>query len=328
MGLKRLLCSFSLIFMVKLMMAQSNFALVEHFTNSWCPVCKNRNPQLFNVIEKYTTNVHHIAYHPPIPYQQCIFYQNNTTENQARTDFYNVRGTPQAFINGSRGAEGNDQLSETKVVDMINAPLRYDIKVTEEEQEGKRQVYLEITGMIAPPPGNLKLFVAIVEKAIDYHSPNGESVHHDVFRKMLPAVNGDTITLPGIGEKRNFTYEYELESGWVEEELYAIAFIQNTTSKEVYASGSKFDHTTTNLTLSNPRHLVNIYPNPTSSILNIQFSNPNHSPVVITNLIGKVVGGTTSQVSSHKISVPVSELPNGIYMVKGDGFVRKFIKSR
>ena len=76
------------------------YILVEHFTNSRCSVCASRNPDLFAVIDDYPDDVHHISYHPPIPYLDCIFYQANPEGNSDRAGYYGVNGTPVAYMLG------------------------------------------------------------------------------------------------------------------------------------------------------------------------------------------------------------------------------------
>ena len=77
------------------------YVLLEHFTNSKCPICASKNPAFYNLIANYPDDVHHIAYHPPIPYNTCVFYLDNPTENSGRASVYSINGTPRVALNGS-----------------------------------------------------------------------------------------------------------------------------------------------------------------------------------------------------------------------------------
>ena len=77
------------------------YVLLEHFTNSKCSVCASKNPAFFTLIDQYPNDVHHVSIHPSTPYSTCVFYQSNTTENEARADFYNIPGTPRVAVNGT-----------------------------------------------------------------------------------------------------------------------------------------------------------------------------------------------------------------------------------
>jgi len=60
-----------------------------------------------------------------------------------------------------------------------------------------------------------------------------------------------------------------------------------------------------------------IYPNPVSELLNIE---ANNNEISIYNLSGKLITKTTNN------KIDVSDWENGIYFIKGKGFVQKFVK--
>jgi hypothetical protein len=76
-------------------------AIVNHFTNSRCGVCANRNPGFYTNLRQQT-NTLHIAFHPSSPYSTCVFSIENPSENDDRTNFYGIYGgTPRLVINGN-----------------------------------------------------------------------------------------------------------------------------------------------------------------------------------------------------------------------------------
>jgi thiol-disulfide isomerase/thioredoxin len=78
------------------------FVLIEHFSNTWCPICAGRNPDFYALVQKYSKNIHQISIHPPYPYSGCPLYQYNKAENQERANYYNIQGTPALVLNGGK----------------------------------------------------------------------------------------------------------------------------------------------------------------------------------------------------------------------------------
>ena len=295
-----------------------NFALVEHFTNTHCPICSRKNPQLYQVIEANATNVHHIAYHPPYPYDACIFYNANIEGNQTRADFYNVPGSPTAYVNGARGNAGSDLLSSDKVTTAISQPLMFEMQVTEATTGSSHEVDISLKTLINPPTGTYKLFAAVVEKEIDYNSPNGESTHHDVFRKMLPSNDGETLTLPAPGNEVDFNYSFQYESGWQQNQIYVVVFIQNIDDKTVVGSATKFDQTTTSIKTSLDFGELGIRTNPVGNQLTLDVQNtiPSNTELIITDLSGSELITTKVTEQKHIYQIDVQNLSAGTFVLQ------------
>ena len=75
--------------------------VVEHFTNSRCGICANRNPAFYTNLNSQE-GVLHISYHPSSPYSNCVLHQANAAENDGRTNYYDIYGsTPKLVIQGA-----------------------------------------------------------------------------------------------------------------------------------------------------------------------------------------------------------------------------------
>lgn len=75
--------------------------LVEHFTNTKCSVCASRNPGFQANLNAHPA-VKLLSIHPSAPYSTCLLSQQNTADNDARTNYYGVYGgTPRLVINGT-----------------------------------------------------------------------------------------------------------------------------------------------------------------------------------------------------------------------------------
>ena len=216
------------------------YVLIEHFTNSWCSICKSLNPSLYNLLDNYPGDYHHISYHPPIPYVGCIFYQHNMSENSTRTAYYNIPGTPRIMMQGTYLGLGNPLLPQSVLENELGktSPLR--IKVEEEQVGTNKEVTITIK-TFSPISGQFKAYAAIAEKEIDYNSPNGETLHHDVFRRMLPNIEGNPFTPAPVGFSVTLNYNFTLDPEWDSTEVYVVAFVQDTITKEIINSGTKYD---------------------------------------------------------------------------------------
>ncbi|HHH50423.1 MAG TPA: Omp28-related outer membrane protein, partial [Saprospiraceae bacterium] len=216
--------------------------LVEHFSNTRCPICASKSPALNNTLKANEGKLHHITYHPPYPYDDCIFYLANKAGNQGRANYYNVPGTPRAYLNGVK-TSGSKLLPEESLASALELSSPVGIIVTEDVIAGNNTMHTaEITlkTLGDKPDGNYKLYVAVVEKKIDYNAPNGETVHHDVFRKFLNfnTSSGQDIALPAKGDSLVLNFNFTIDNNWQEEEIYVLAFVQNDSDKSILNSGT------------------------------------------------------------------------------------------
>ncbi len=312
-----------------------NYALVEHFTNTHCPLCTSRNPQLFEVVNSNSPRVHHISYHPPYPYNACIFYQANTEGNQARADLYTVFGSPSAYVGGERANAGGSLLSEEKVLAQIDRTMVVEVNVEESEastRSADQEVRIKVKSVGDAVAGDYRLFAAIVEKEIAYNSPNGESTHHNVFRKMLPDNEGEPIELPAGGEEIELVYNYDFESGWQQDEIYVVAFVQNMSDLTITGSGTRFDNLTTsnkNIRLTEFKVRNNLTSDQITLILPESLRHEAEVNLFAAN--GQLVQNNALSSGKRIFDIAVDQLNAGIYFIDivhpNNQFVRKkFIK--
>lgn len=297
------------------------YVLIEHFTNTRCSTCASRNPAFFDVIHapENEGKIHHIAIHPPYPYTQCAFYQHNTNDNLSRTEFYGVLGTPRAYVRGSRNAEGSQLLSQGRLDTFWGetSPIEVIVSETDNTTNGSRIVEVKINNYEAIEASeDLKLYVALVEKEVNYNAPNGEDEHFNVFRKMLPDFNGTDFNPDGAGSSKVFYFNYELNSEWNASEIYPIAFVQNVGTKEVINSGSPFDPIFTDIEESVLDKNINLYPNPASDFIHLELNEQglNIDEVAIYNNSGALL--QSFEGGSANLKIDVRNYPTGIYFVK------------
>jgi hypothetical protein len=71
-------------------------------------------------------------------------------------------------------------------------------------------------------------------------------------------------------------------------------------------------------------NIITIYPNPTKEILTLEMIQGSNIDFIITDLQGKVI--KKGNVTTQKHDIDVSNLSEGIYIIKSEGLTQKFIK--
>ena len=63
----------------------------------------------------------------------------------------------------------------------------------------------------------------------------------NVFRTMLPDINGESFSPAPVGGEVVFNYPYSLDPAWTPSEIYVLAWVQEMDSLKVFNSGTRFD---------------------------------------------------------------------------------------
>jgi hypothetical protein len=288
------------------------YALLEHFTNTYCGVCGATNPGFFNIIKVETNkDIHHISYHSSIPYTQCPLYQANKTEQDARKDFYGLQGTPSVSINGANLTSAGS-VSASTLTTFLAQTSPISIKVTETTGTSRTATVEIKKSSTFDDALNYKVYAAIVEKKLAFNAQNGEKTHHNVFRKWAKATP-DTYN-PAGAATQSFTYNYNVEGNWVASEIYLLVFVQNTTSKTVVNSGTRFDITSA---VDEPSvdEYVQVFPNPTIGKFILTFDKVNPQQITVTNVAGQVVENVVLN-NPTQYEMDLNKQSNGVYFVK------------
>lgn len=305
------------------------YVLLEHFTNSVCSVCKARNPGFYALIDQNAADVHHIAYHPPIPYSSCIFYQHNQNENKDRADYYEVFGTPMVSANGA-AAVSVQSMTSTVLQTYLGQTSPVLVQVSESANGNQRTADIGVVTVGTVPDGDYKFFAAIVEKRVDYTSPIGSNVHRNVFRKMLTGIDGVTYEPAGPGSSVNYSYTFAIDPAWVADSVYVVAFVQNTADKNVLNSGTKFDPFIVSSGEVSAPQTVQIQPNPATAEAWVSLPGKQVDRVDVFS-IGGQLARTALETRHDLVQIPLEGLAPGLYVVKMTGkegvYVGRLVKN-
>ncbi len=299
--------------------------LIEHFTNTRCGICASRNPAFYQTLSNYP-QVLHIAFHPSSPYSQCYFSLQNPTENDARTHYYNAYGsTPKVTLNGKLLGGANPLINNTTLDTALGKTSPVEIRATEEligTDSVKVRVVVRTTGTV--PVANALLFAGVAEEPVNYNAQNGETVHHDVFRKSLTASVGNQITVPAMNDSLVLNFTYAINSGWNVNNIYTLAFFQRIDTKEILNAAKSIRIVSTPTAVGETTESnFSVLPNPVSNQLQITgFQSLQKSRYTIYNTTGQ----TISEGEMISNTIDVTPFPNGLYYLKLANTVKKFLK--
>ena len=290
------------------------YATLELFTNTPCPICGSQNPGLFNRLANYEGQYHLVSFYPGKPYSSCIFYQANISENTSRYQFYtgNVFGSPTVALNGI------DFKNSSGVTNMVMDNLTGGqswLKVRVDETEGTtRTVNIELEDFEGGSLTTGTLVAVVVEKLIMYNAPNGETMHHNVFRQFLGPVNGEAVDMSsGLA---TMTYEYTVDDAWDADQVYVIAWLADPGTNEVFNSGTKFDPDFTTSVAPVTTQSLTLYPNPASDEVFVRMpSEIVNAEIRVFDAQGRMIKTVLSD-SSPEVSISVDAFATGKYILQ------------
>ncbi len=212
--------------------------LAEIITNTACSYCANANQVLTQIYEAHYNEMSVIRYHAWWPSSSDPFYQANIEENTRRINYYGADYTPHLYIDGSIDAEYQTSTWEYRIQQelQVPSPLIMDLEIQYHPSSHTGQVITTITvdsvvNFVAP-----KLRIALVESNIEYNAPNGEHIHHQIMRDMIPNAEGIPLSL-GAGVVVVDTQTFVIQDDWDQSNCAIVAFVQDDgAGKRVYQS--------------------------------------------------------------------------------------------
>lgn len=298
--------------------------VAELFTNTRCSICAARIPGFKQNLEAHP-EVMVITVHPSSPYSNCVLHQHNSTENDARTNHYNIYGgTPRLVVQG-QVVSGSD-LSNTAIFSgQLNQTTPFSLKV-KEIRRGMDSVTVEVTvsAVEAHSVTGASIFAAYVEDTLAYNAPNGETEHWGVFRKAFSSPEGDALTLPANGDSVKWSNTIAVNQEWDMENMQAVVIVsdqlklvlqsESTTSVETVAATSIGNESLVQFSIS---------PNP---VLESMVVNGVEGQWSVFSIDGKVIREGTTQRGDEVIEVSLGDIAPGIYLFENQGSAIKFMK--
>lgn len=307
--------------------------LVEHFTNTRCGVCAGQNPSFYANLAN-NSQVKHVSYHPSSPYTSCLFSQHNPSENDARTNFYGLYGsTPRLAIQGANISNSPNPFQNANLYNSYEGQTSaFSLKT--EQRKTTDSIFLRVLVKTVSTSSltSLRLYAGAAEDTVFYSAPNGESIHHDVFRKSFFGLNGLIINpAANIGDSVVFESKLAKNNAWNFNRIFTYAILQNATTRAL--EQANFSKPSDNSLITNTNaieendDLVQVFPNPSAdgrfSFYNSHAQSQN-AQIEVWALDGRLL--LRKSVKTPKFEIDLSKQLGGFYTIKiqiGNSVVQK-----
>ncbi len=205
-----------------------NLVVVEVATGTWCQYCPGAAMGCHDLL----VNGHPVA-----------IIKNHDGDNYAnvysntRNSFYNPSGIPCAWFDGLTPVSGGNATNSmypqylSKVNARKNVPSKYTLRATGSMVGNQVDFEVKIAKPEDDSNSNVKLHVVITESHINQVWQN-QTTLENVNRLMVPDQYGTPISL-ATGDSTSVSLSFTPNPAWVLNNLEAVIFLQNMTSKEI-----------------------------------------------------------------------------------------------
>ena len=310
--MKKFTLSLFLLIAATIVYSQSpRMVLQEEFTSSTCAPCASANPTFHNWLVQHPDIYTAIFWHCnwPSPGNDPM-YLANTTENGARISYYSVNSIPWAFVDGNVYA--NNGLSLTWPVIQNRSAVLSPFTINLQHQLNAAQDSIFVTMLVACTQAVAASMVAhnvVIEKHVHFTTApgsNGEKDFYNVMKKMLPGKDGTDLMLSYVpGDYSVMQYGWKLANVYDINQLGAISFVQNKSTKEVYQAANSSAEVIT-MPFNNDAEMMNV---------------SNYSTVSCTGKINPVVeirNNGNNPITSVEIKYQVNDEPVSIFTWTGN----------
>jgi len=300
--------------------------LVEPFTNTYCGYCAVYGPDFRTVLNNNISKLAVIYYFTNFN-TTCVVHSFNPTENNARSSYYGVGGIPHTQMGGSYYSDHIANLTTADINTRYNMPALYEMSVTATPSGvDDLDIGVSVNPLLTTPAANVKLRVAVIDEIHLASAPgsNGEKDFYWVFRDMLPNTTGDAAGPFTQYTTKNFNYTYVYQTGTPtvdKTKVKVVAFLQDDNTKEVLQACVTSIYPYIGINEEQEGVSFGMYPNPVENTLYMKYILDAQEVVTINvyNLLGALMisnaqGTQTS--GEHTISLDVTSLPQGVYMVE------------
>ena len=247
-----------------------------------------------------------------------------TADGQARATHYGVDTVPDMYLNGIVNIDPR-YYSEQLYNDNL-APAY--LNITPQVSMNGNTITVSAAILAFPawvnPTNPLKIHIAVVEKTTTGNiGTNGETIFHNILRKMLPNASGTTQASFTPGSYVNISKSYTFAANEVENlsNLEAIVFIQNSVTHEIYQSASIAIPDAINQNNMPQDGITNLFPNPANDYSQLDYFTQNSAEVSLSiyDANGRLVNNVNIRkvaAGNHHFMIDTKNYAQGIYFVR------------
>ncbi len=207
--------------------------VIEIGTGTWCQWCPGAAQGADDMVE----NGHDVAV---IENHNSDIYAN--TYSNARNSYYGISGYPTAYFDGILEDGGglmcpNPEGKYSTYLGLYNQRMAvaspFTIEMFGENTSGNDwEVTLLIDKVGTANTSNCVVHLVLTESHIQQAWQGCMTEVNFVNRLMVPDQNGTDLEL--VDDHQEISLEFEVNSGWDEDEIEVVAFIQNNSGHEIY----------------------------------------------------------------------------------------------
>ena len=288
---------------------ERDLLIIEIATGTWCVNCPGA-AMAVDEMHAEGLSVGVIEYHSGDSFE--------TTETDARIDYYDVPGFPTAQFDGVNAIVGGNATQSMYPTylpvyeQQIAKPALFEIVATYKNNGGENYQISVDAEMIEEYPwlsNDLVLQVALTESHIPEFWQNQTEVNF-VCRDMIPNANGTSLDFAG-NLMQSVVLDFTIPASYAMQNIELIVFIQDNTTKEILqGSESMFVTGLENIVDENR---INVFPNPATDYLNISASMDIRS-ITIYNQVGQLV--FAGKTDSKTYTLNTANYLAGLYFIQ------------
>ena len=217
--------------------------LVETYTNVSCASCATANPVTHQyMLDHGSHQVVNVQFHVNWPAPNDPFYLVDPGMQTTRRIFSGITNVSALVVGGTERPQPGSYTAldaACAAVQLHTSPLR--MRVAAARNGGQLDGTVTIVGTAPVPAGNWSLFTTVVDQHVHYDTPPGNNGETDFYwsaRAMWPDAGGSPLTV-SEGDSLVIPFSVPVDAGWDSPDLAVIAWVQDTTTREVLqAAGS------------------------------------------------------------------------------------------
>lgn len=213
----------------------TNKVLVEIFTNTSCIPCVEANTYLdeiyeLNGVTNSDESVVLLRIHTTL-FAGDPFYLYNTTDNNARMEFYpnSAIVNPRTFLLGTYLGAFSSAAWTNKINEKLADTRTYAIKLTNTYDTVSRtgNINVLIKQVSGAALNDLVYHVAVAENEIQYTAPNGETHFDNTLRDLITPPTGQAFVITP-GQTKSYNQSYSIDTQINQDLTDLVVFIQRS----------------------------------------------------------------------------------------------------
>ena len=318
---------------------RSKVVLMEHFTNSLSGPAKIANDTINSIQAQRGGDVVTMQYHTSFPGTDNMNLRN-PADPSSRVLYYGVTGVPRTNVDGITSYNTYGNVPNAITVKEIDNKSLENSKFTLDISSKKTGLNIDIqTKLVAKEALNddVVVQIAVLERQATFAQAGGNSAngYKWIVRKMLPDAAGSYLNqdfLIDDSVKITQSWNFKLSDFYdTTNNIEVVAFIQNSTTKEVYQAartGANGNTSTPILTdidgVADIEDNLLVYPVPSDDVVNVLFGNDTKAEMEysLINDIGLNVASGKIDKGVRMISFNTKQFAAGLYYLsisKEDG---------